>query len=912
MRKLLLMIVISTQVLFVFSQKSRIEISKPIIDSTAITNWIGVGYSGDVLISNNGRYFSYILNRGIRSKRIIQPLSGKSKVFSLVNAENGLFSSDSKHFIYFSKDTIVNLDLENDSEQKVGGISAIIKPKKNSGEIIAYQLKGSKKELVIEYISENRKIHFDSVSSCTFDDTGEKMVLKMAVAPDSPYASFKWLNLRTGAIHNIGLVRAGENIENFTFDATGNKVAFITKRLYDSKSVFSLWLFDAIRNETIIKATNSAGGIKNGECISRGTPLFTKDGQYIFFQVEKVILDKKDPDYVKVDVWNYQDNELQSAQLYKQKPLNYTFSVSVNTNKIVRLEDDSEVLVVPPRKIAGGYALVAKDHGDRFWELKRGDSCNNENWLVSLEDGSRSLIKINGLTKYYYSPDGHYIIYHNYVNKRFDYYSYNLRSGRSINISAGMPRNWLMYSDGSKYGQVDDETSPIGLAGWSKGEDAIFVYDNFDFWRLSLSGEKAPVNITGGYGRKHNTRLRLTYETDDDKCYNDGDTLLLTAFNWDNKYNGFYRKILSERGDPDSLSMRPWSICLYGDRLLPINDQIKDKGMIPLRARDTAVWVVQCNTINDASNYFFTNDFVRYERITNFQPQLEYNWYTTELVQWKQYDGKFTRGILYKPENFDQNKKYPVIIFHYRQLSQRLYNYLCPYWSGGPINIPWFVSRGYIVLTPDIFLTEKGSGPSAYNAVASAAEWLGRQSFIDKSRIGLSGHSRAGFQTNYIIAHTSLFAAALPGAGGADAITSAFSLTGQRESRLEASEGGLSNNLWKIPEVYLENSPLLRADRITTPVLIFHCEADGGVPWELSLQLFTALRRLQKPVWMLQYDDGGHVLRFTKDMRDFTIRSTQFFDYFLKDALPPRWMTKGVPARLKGIETGLELEESKK
>ncbi len=78
-----------------------------------------------------------------------------------------------------------------------------------------------------------------------------------------------------------------------------------------------------------------------------------------------------------------------------------------------------------------------------------------------------------------------------------------------------------------------------------------------------------------------------------------------------------------------------------------------------------------------------------------------------------------------------------------------------------------------------------------------------------------------------------------------------------------------------------------------------------------SVEFFTGLRRLEKPVWMLQYDEGGHGVS-GKDAVDWTIRMTQFFDYYLKGAAPPKWMTEGIPAKLKGIETGYELDNSGK
>lgn len=80
---------------------------------------------------------------------------------------------------------------------------------------------------------------------------------------------------------------------------------------------------------------------------------------------------------------------------------------------------------------------------------------------------------------------------------------------------------------------------------------------------------------------------------------------------------------------------------------------------------------------------------------------------------------------------------------------------------------------------------------------------------------------------------------------------------------------------------------------------------DGDVPCQQGIELFTALRRLQKKAWMLQYDEGGHVV-YDKASKDLTIRVFQFFNYYLKSSLPPVWMTIGIPATQKGIENGLD------
>jgi hypothetical protein len=84
-------------------------------------------------------------------------------------------------------------------------------------------------------------------------------------------------------------------------------------------------------------------------------------------------------------------------------------------------------------------------------------------------------------------------------------------------------------------------------------------------------------------------------------------------------------------------------------------------------------------------------------------------------------------------------------------------------------------------------------------------------------------------------------------------------------------------------------------------------DGDGAVPWHQGIEYFTALRRLGKPVWLLNYNGDEHNLSKRPNMVDLTIRMQQFFDHFLKNAPAPNWIEKGVPALKKGVEKGYKL-----
>jgi dipeptidyl aminopeptidase/acylaminoacyl peptidase len=125
----------------------------------------------------------------------------------------------------------------------------------------------------------------------------------------------------------------------------------------------------------------------------------------------------------------------------------------------------------------------------------------------------------------------------------------------------------------------------------------------------------------------------------------------------------------------------------------------------------------------------------------------------------------------------------------------------------------------------------------------------------------------------------------------------------------ERTQSRIGGTLWEYPMRYLENSPLFAADRIETPLLIMHNDEDTAVPWEQGIELFMALRRLNKPVWMLTYNGEPHWPLKYPNRKDFARRMQQFFDHYLKNEPMPEWMEEGIPATLKGRTLRYESSE---
>jgi dipeptidyl aminopeptidase/acylaminoacyl peptidase len=300
--------------------------------------------------------------------------------------------------------------------------------------------------------------------------------------------------------------------------------------------------------------------------------------------------------------------------------------------------------------------------------------------------------------------------------------------------------------------------------------------------------------------------------------------------------------------------------------------------------------------------------------ISDANPQQKnYNWGTSELVNWTSLNGKELRGMLIKPEDFNPDKKYPMLVNFYEKSSNGLFRHRAPSAGRSTINYSFYTSRGYVIFNPDVYYKIGYPGESAYNCVIPGVNSLIEKGFIDKENIGVQGHSWGGYQIAYLVTRTDIFKAAESGAPVANMISAYGGIrwwTGlSRQFQYEHTQSRIGGTPWEYPMRYIQNSPIFYIDKINTPLLIMHNDADGHVPWYQGIEFFVSLRRLGKPSWFLNYNGEPHWPLKLQNRKDFNIRMAQFFDYYLKAAPKPIWMERGIPAIEKGINEGLELIE---
>ena len=185
-----------------------------------------------------------------------------------------------------------------------------------------------------------------------------------------------------------------------------------------------------------------------------------------------------------------------------------------------------------------------------------------------------------------------------------------------------------------------------------------------------------------------------------------------------------------------------------------------------------------------------------------------------------------------------------------------------------------------------------------------------QKGFIDSTKIALQGQSWGGYQIAYVITKTNMYAAAWAGAPVVN-MTSAYGGIRwgpgiSRQFQYEKTQTRIGASLWERPDLYLKNSPLFSLPNVKTPLVIMSNDADDAVPWYQGIEMFTAMRRLNKKVWLLVYNNEAHNLVERRNRKDIQIREQQFFDSFLKGAPLPTWLKTGVPSIMKGRTMGLD------
>jgi dipeptidyl aminopeptidase/acylaminoacyl peptidase len=318
------------------------------------------------------------------------------------------------------------------------------------------------------------------------------------------------------------------------------------------------------------------------------------------------------------------------------------------------------------------------------------------------------------------------------------------------------------------------------------------------------------------------------------------------------------------------------------------------------KANDSNKILYKREAYDEFPNLWVSNDwkFKKKKQVSELHMDLKkkWNWGSAELVDWLSLDGTYIQGVVIKPDNYDPKKRYPIMTYYYRFFTDRLHDFNEPKTNHRPV-FAQYVSDDYVVFLPDIRFEIGRPGFAATKSLVPGIQKLIELGIADEDKLGLHGHSWSGYQTAFIVTQTDIFDAAVTGAP-VSKMTSAYSGIRwdsglARQFQYEKTQSRIGQSLIEAPEKYIENSPVFFADKITTPMLIQHGDADGAVPWYQSIELYLAMRRYNKDVISLQYHDEPHHLQKFPNKLDYAIRMKEYFDYYLKGVGEPEWIING-------------------
>lgn len=688
--------------------------------------------------------------------------------------------------------------------------------------------------------------------------------------------------------------------KNFTFDETGERLVFLADKSPEKslQKDFKVYYHTGTSPDSakVLVSAATPGVPQKWYVSGEGNLRFSKNGEKLYLGLAPIPPVKDTTlvefEHAKLDIWHWKDDYLQTQQLVnlrREQNRSYLTVMHLNaTGRVIPLAGEELADTRTTEDADNEFVLATTDIGRRI-ETQWQTGSFQDVYAVSTVDGSRKLIIKDIRGNVSLSPEGKYALWYNREDR--NWYAHNIAGGTTVQLNKD-----LSVSFADEDNDSPDTPGSYGIAGWTAGDEKVWIYDKYDIWSFKTDGTQA-VKLTSG------RENRITYRYDDWKerrsrfsptVLDEKAPFILSAFNNDSKENGFYRMTLQtgKKAPKEPFKEIVWAKNSYG--------QIKE-------AKDGGAYIYTKERYEESPNLFISKDFVTETRLSNINlQQKEYNWGTAELFKWTTPNGHAAEGILYKPEDFDPNKTYPIIAYFYEKLSDGLYRYQAPAPTPSRLNISYFVSNGYVVLAPDIIYTIGYPGKSAEEYINSGMAELKKNSWAGK--MAIQGQSWGGYQVAHLITVTDMYDAAWTGAPVVN-MTSAYGGIRwgsgmNRQFQYERTQSRIGATLWEKPELYMENSPLFRMPNVKTPVVIMHNDQDGAVPWYQGIEMFTALRRLQKPVWLLNYNGDDHNLIQRQNRKDIQRRQQQFFDHFLKGKPAAPWIEKGVPATLKGIDWG--------
>lgn len=755
--------------------------------------------------------------------------------------------------------------------------------KKTKKEVEKPKIESDGKVLTVWHPALRTKIHLDCVTTYEFSDSAKYIAVVS-------HQKKKKKDAYTLKIHDIsGNTMVYESpiftqIGKMSWHKSEQYFAFLASQDTNSNNKhFSLYHLD-LRNSLKLTTLDSLK-IRHPESFipsNFGQLSFAEDGERLFFGLgPKPTYDAKDTltasEKVKLDIWHWQDKKLQPRQLLtakKDKNVAFLSYYDWVKDEVQMLENDSLKVRFDAKQTRVFLATNSDPYTleqDHEYPWKRDEYLLIPNQQITLLNPL--LLNTKSGFGSVLSPDGKYAVKYNSEKNQFILMNTENQSVQCL--SCDFKTDWFEDLNGQIY-QAQPEVRFV----WENDRNHVWLLTEQDIFRVNLSDGRA-TRITQNIGHELKQRFNVV-NWDKDSLFVNPERCFLSGFSMLNKESNVY---ILENGTPK----------------LKKNIYANISGLQKVNESDLIEYRV--STVNQFPDLILDDlSFTSPRRITDINPQQKnFNWARVELLKWKTKSGVELEGLLYTPENLDPNGSYPMIVYYYELNSDNIHRHWTPRPTASIVYPTEYCSGGYVIFIPDIRYQPGYPAQGAYDCIMSGTDYvLSKFKFIDANRIGLQGQSWGGYQSAQLITMTTRYKAAMAGAP----VSNMFSAYGgirwgsgmSRQFQYEHSQSRIGATIWERPDLYTLNSPLFALPKVQTPLLIMHNDNDGAVPWYQGIELYMGLRRLQKPVWLLNYNGDEHNLMNEAHRKDLSIRMREFFDFYLNNGAMPNWMKEGVKA----------------
>jgi dipeptidyl aminopeptidase/acylaminoacyl peptidase len=811
-------------------------------------------------ISDDGQWISYrnyyqntdtLFTRNIKNK----------KMHHFVQGQKGVFVGDS-HYLCITPDAILHIvDLKSGGEKLLHNIASF--------------------EITKQYIislSKNGTLSIYNLQSVLLHS--QKSAMGFTVSPDENVVA---VTIQDDLVQNVVLIElttlmntkviaqtdVGASFSNLTWSKDSKSVALVGSGAQHSK----LYCYHLIDGAIKTFSTTEAIFPKTMNIYASMPMKFSDNGKRVFFKIRQY----KELNVVRkpndVQVWNAQDKYIYprviETERWTQSPKQAMWEPE--SGRFLQITD-----IDKPFGASAGDESFALKFNPQDYEPQNKSEPDKDVYIMDFATGESKLIlkkHIGGSHNLLASPAGKYVSYFS----EGQWYVYDISKGSHTMVSKSISYPLSVESDTEK-----DETG-YGAPGWEVEDKSMLIYDEFDIWKVMPDGSN-PTRLTNG--REQDIRFRILPQSKLQRRLNDSrvitsgefnfkDELLLSARSSDNYYTGFYQW---------SAKKGLTKICYGNKRISGIMKS--ESGIFAWVEEDVASpRQIIAGIIGGQPNVVVKSN-AHHEKFTETK---------VEVIHYKNSKGEPLKGLLYYPSGYDKGDKYPMVVNVYEKQSNQVHHYRSPgLVNADGFNVANLTAKGYFVLLPDTTYEVGNVGFSALDCVESAVKAVLSKSIVDEKKVGLIGHSFGGFQTNFIITQSKMFACAVAGAATSNFLSSHLSVSKNLEIPnffiIESGQARMMASPFENMDIYLKNSPVMFAKNVNTPLLSWTGQEDTQVAPTQSMEFFMALRRLEKTHVMLVYPGEGHEMQAKDNAADLTRKMGDWLDYYLKGFPKPAWI----------------------